>query len=337
MKFLEWLLGSREAVCGGKDRLQKAVARVIAGTDPRLGLIDDAPRRLCPAVTHALDYADRVAASLPACIETTPAAWGGSPVLRAMFVRPTEVGEMLTHSLDLHDFLSSPAAAGLERLYCVVAATRTEQTVLGLALEGERVRQDVQQTTVSFESFRLFGFASSEQGLRGRIAEIVLEGLVLAALREVAARQQQGDRLAFARRLLSGRLALMERSRAGLDAMECGSYRGRDIARLRTELAANEAELNALQPAGGSLETILAGVIETLQSAETVIRAEMLSLWLDRMNILTRPGQADASPIPLLEFSAATSGRRRVAFLASFPRESVVERKLDLEAGLRML
>ena len=70
MGFLDWLLGKGGEVCDGDPRLAEAVARVIDATDPRLRLLEGVRERLCPAVTHALDYADQVAAALPPCIAT---------------------------------------------------------------------------------------------------------------------------------------------------------------------------------------------------------------------------------------------------------------------------
>ncbi|WP_374239615.1 hypothetical protein [Zoogloea sp.] len=338
MGFLDWLLGKGGEVCDGDPRLAEAVARVIDATDPRLRLLDGVRERLCPAVTGALAYADRVAAALPPCVEVTPDNWSASPVLRAFFVRPADVAATLHDSRDLQDFLASPAGSALDRVCCVIAATRSEQTVLGTALEGDILRQDVEQKTVSFGHFRLFGFAATEEALRRRIADTVLEGLVLAALRAINTRQQEGDRLAFAQRLLSGRLALMEKSRAGLDALECGTWKGRDIGRLRDSLAANAAELAAHHSAGGGLEGALEGIIRTLEAADAVIHAERLSLSLDAMNVAVPPDSPGAATVELLEFSTATPGTsRRVAFLASVPRHAVAERKLDLAAGLRLL
>ena len=74
MGFLDWLLGKGGEVCDGDPRLAEAVARVIDATDPRLRLLDGVRERLCPAVTGALAYADRVAAAriwLPALIGVT--------------------------------------------------------------------------------------------------------------------------------------------------------------------------------------------------------------------------------------------------------------------------
>lgn len=338
MGFFDWLLGGRTLSCGGDERLQEAVARVIGSIDPRLQFLDDAPLRLCPAVTHALEYADQVVTCIPPCVEMNSTEWSQSPVLRTVFARPADVAETLASSVDLQDFLASPAAAGLERIFCMVAATRVEQNVLGFALEGDRVRQDVPQTTVSFQHFRLFAFAADEVALFRRIHELVLEGLVMAALQNIAAHQRQSDKLTFDRHLLQNRLSLLERSRPGLDALECHSWRGRDLDGLRRQLAENEAALAERNGAGAGLEIMLAKVIETLLSAEKVIQAQRLSLCVNAMNILLDADEEGALTVPLIEFSSPTlAGARRSAFLASLTRGGVEERKLDFEVGMRLL
>lgn len=338
MGLLDWLFGTPRGACAGDARRDEALAQLIDAVDPRLRLVGTARERLCPAVATALDYADGVAASLAPCVDTRPAAWAASPVLRAFFVRPADVAETLATSQDLQDFLASPVAIDVAQVYCVIAATRSEQTVLGPALDGDILRQDVQQTAVSFRHFRLFAFSASDGAMRRRVADIVLEGLVLAALRRVAERQQEGERLAFAQRLLAGRLQLIEQSRAGLDALEPDSWRGRDIDSLRARLAANSAELHALEAAGNGLEATVDTVVQTLADAATLIRAEPLCLHLDAMNIVVPPEHAGARAVPLLEFSTATPGTsRRVAFCATFPRSAVAERRMDWDAGMRML
>jgi hypothetical protein len=338
MAFFDWLLRGRAATCNGDDRLPAAVARVIGSIDPRLQFVDHAVARLSPAVTHALAYADQVVDCIPPCVEMHPSGWSYSPVLRAIFARPADVAETLAASIDLQDFLASPAAAGLERIFCMVAATRVEQKVLGIALEGDQLRQDVPQTTVSFQHFRLFAFAADEAALFRRIHELVLEGLVMAALQEIALRQRQSDRLSFDRQLLQMRLSLLERSRPGLDALECHSWRGRDLDTLRRQLADNEAALAERGIAGAGLETVLATVIETLLAAERVIHARRLALRVDAMNVLLEAEQDDALSVPLIEFSTPMAvGTRRSAFLASFARDTVVARRLDFAAGMRLL
>lgn len=338
MGFFDWLFGSR-ACSEESERLKAAIERVIEGTDPRIRALDNACERLAPAVAEALDYAQGLVASLPPCIEMTPQAWERSPMLRAMFARPAEVANTLSSSPDLREFLGSPQALGIETVHCVLAATRVERTVFGPAMEGEILREDIARKTVGFDDFRLLGFSPTEALLRARIEEIVLEGLVLAALRAIADNRQHSEQLGTYRQLLLIRLRVLEQSGAGLDALhESHCREDRDIARLRRELAANDAGLTALKSNGSGFEAVLDSIVETLHNAKSVIGAQQLSLHLDSMNIVVGAEVPDALNIELIEFSTANPDRpRRVAFLASFPRRSVIERQIDFDAMLLRL
>ena len=321
-------------------RLNEAIEQVIKGTDPRMRALGEVKSRLAPAVSRALDFARGMAARLPACIEMSPAVWDGTPMLRAMFARPADIAHTLSASEDLRDFLATPEALGVDPLYCVVASTRHERTVLGVAMEGDMLRQDVVQKTVSFGDFRLVGFSASEEMLRARIEEIVFEGLVIAALHVmVEGRHLQGEQLEARRRLLRARLQLMEKGGGGIDAaLDAGMNRGVDIAELRAELADNEAELAKLREGPTGLHGILELLVASLQEAEPILQPQTLSLRLDAMNILVGAKAPEASDIELFEFSTVFKNRpRRVAFLASFPRSIIVERRMDIGAALRSL
>jgi hypothetical protein len=340
------VMGFFDRVFGSKDsherdaRLRETVERVIEGTDPRLKAIRDARKRLTPAVSKALDMAHDLVARFPPCIEMSPDTWGQSPMLRAMFVRPADITNTLSSSLDLREFLDTSEALGAETLHCVVAATRVERTVLGPALEGDALRHDVVQKTVGFNDFRLVGFSRSEEELRARIEDLVVEGLVVAALRDMAEnRQQRGGQVESYRQLLLTRLRLMEQGGAGLDSMlDSEVPESADIERLRSQLAENEAELAALKSGPVGLRGVLERVLEGLHNAESIIQPEHVSLRLNAMNIVVGPDVPDASTIDLIEFSTVFPNRpRRVAFLASFPRQAVVKRHIDFDAALRPL
>lgn len=338
MGFFDWLFSNGESTESG-ERLKAAVDRVIAGTDPRLKAISGARERLAPAVEQALAYAHDIISRIPAGVELTPENWSASPLLKSFFTRPADIAETLSRSQDLRNFLKSNDAAGIDPLFAVVAATRVERTVLGSAMEGDILRQDVAQKTVSFSDFRIAGFSRSEADVRRVLEDFVLEQLVLTALRDVASNKQRSDQLGAYRQLLLTRLRLLEQSGAGGNAMlDTAAHESTDVGRLRSQLAANEAELNELKPANVGLESYLDPVIEALHNAEAIIRPKVVSLRLNAMNIIVGPEVIDASEITLVEFSTINPDRpRRVGFLVSFPRSSIVERAVDLDALLRSI
>ena len=338
MGFFDWLFSSGDAKEGG-ERLKAAVDRVIEGTDPRLKAIGGARERLAPAVERALVYAQGVIGQIPAGIELVPENWSATPLLKAFFTRPADIADTLSVSQDLRTFLKSSAATGIDTLFAVVAATRVERTVLGSAMEGGILRQDVAQKTVSFSDFRIAGFSRSEADVRRTLEDFVLEQLVLAALRDVASNKQRSDQLGAYRQLLLTRLRLLEQSGAGGNAMlDAGPRESIDLGRLRTQLAANEAELNELKPANVGLESYLNPVIEALHNAEAIIQPKVVTLRLNAMNIVVGSEAIEASEITLAEFSTLNPDRpRRVGFLVSFPHSSIVERAVDFDALLRSI
>lgn len=338
MGLFNWMFGGKEDG-GDKARLNAAVDSVIQGADPRLKALGDARERLSPAVVHALTFAETLVGGLPSSIELTAQAWSGTPLLRAMFVRPDDVTKTLSNSMDLREFLESPAATAITTVHCVVAATRAERTVLGAAMEDGRLRQDVAQKTVGFSDYRLVGFSPTEELLRERIGEIVLEGLVLAALRDISGNKQRGDQLEAYQKLQAARLRLMEQGGAGMAAMlESQSHKDRDIAGMRRKLAENEAELAALKTGGSGLAANLELLVSALHNAEAVMQPQKISLRLNAMNIVVGPEVADGADIALTEFSTANPDRpRRVAFLAAFPCNTFVERAVDFDAVLKTL
>lgn len=336
MGLFDWLFGRKDS-SEDSQRLRLAIERVIEGTDPRLKAIGNVRARLAPAVSHALEFTHRLVASLPPCIEMTPEVWAHDPILRAMFVRPTDLAATLSSNQELRSFLGSPQAQEMERIHCVVAATRVERTVLGAAMDGEMLRQDVAQKTVGFSDFRLLGFSKNKELLATRIEEIVLEGLVVAALRAIAENRQRNEQLGLYRQLLLARLRLLEQSGAGLnEVLVRDTHAGRDIDHLRRDLAANESELLSLKSDG--FDSVLKPITEALYKAEDVVKASRLKLRLNSMNIVVEFESADASVIELLEFATANPARpRRVAFLATFPKDSVVAQRIDLDAALRLI
>lgn len=338
MSFLDWLFGARPC-CGNDEQLAAAVERVIEGTDPRLKAVGNVRQRLSPAVAEVLHFTHELAGRLPSCIEMTAENWHREPLLRAFFVRPNDIAETLSRSQDLRDFLGSPAAPALDHVHCAVAATRTERKVLGPAMENGILRQDVARKTVSFSDFRMVGFSATEDALRRQIEEIVLEELVLVALRKITERKEQGVALLAYQQLLKARLRLLEQSGAGLNAALASEQRPeRDLQQLRHELAKNEAELGAIKSGSVGLSGTIEATISALQGAEAIIQPNQLALRLNAMNFIASESDEDASTIRLIEVSTINPDRpRRVAFLARFPRQSVIVKHADFDAMLRSI
>lgn len=338
MGFFDRRFGRREARAD-EERLQTAIERVIEGTDPRIKALGNIRERLAPVAADALASAHTIVSAIPPTIEMSPEFWAANPVLRAMFVAPGDIVRLLAASPGLQKFLRSPAGATIGTIHCVVIATRNERTVFGAAMEGDLLRQDVAQKTIGFNDLHLTGFSPSEAALRSCLEDLVVKGLVLAALRQIGERRERSELLEMNGQLLQTRLRLMEQGGASLDSLFARkSPAGDDIDALRAQFAANEAELQALQPGGRGLDAIVDAVIDAMQQAEALIRPQRVSLHVNALNIVVDADASDAAHLELVEFSSPAAGRsRNVAFLASFAREQVTAQHPDFAALLRTL
>lgn len=340
MAFFEWLFGKRDAAEGEDERVQATIDKVIETVDPRLKALSNARERLRPSVVGALEWAQGAIARLPPSFELSEANWAGSPLLRAFFVRPADVADALARSQDLREFLAGSEAQGSEMLYGILAATRVERTVLGSAMQNGMLRQDVAQRTVSFRDLRVAGFTRTEADIRRRVEDFMVEQAVLAALREISGNRERSDQLDAYRQLLQMRLRLFEQGAEGCDPLRDTADRRQpaDLDRLKSELAANEAELSALRSGNIGFDGVLETVSAALDRVREIVAPQRIALRLNAMNIVVGEEEANAADIELVEFSTLIPDRpRRVGFFVHFSRFSVPERKVDLDALMRSI
>jgi hypothetical protein len=339
MAFFEWLFGKRDAAEGEDERVRATIDKVIETVDPRLKAVSNARERLRPSVVSALEWAQGGIARLPPSFELSEANWSGSPLLRAFFVRPADVADALARSQDLREFLAGSEALGSETLYGILAATRVERTVLGSALQNGMLRQDVAQRTVSFRDFRVAGFTRTEAEIRRGLEDFVVEQAVLAALREISGNRERSDQLDAYRQLLQMRLRLFEQGEEGCDPLrDTADRQPADLDRLKSELAANEAELSALRSGNIGFDGVLETVSGALDRVREIVAPQRIALRLNAMNIVVGEEETNAADIELVEFSTLNPDRpRRVGFFVHFSRFSVPERKVDLDALMRSI
>ena len=339
MTFFDWLFGRSDAADGENERLEAALDKVIETVDPRLKAVSNARERLRPSVLAALEWAQRGVDRLPTSLELSEANWSNSALLRAFFVRPADVADTLARSQDLREFLGSKEALGSETLYGILAATRVERTVLGSAMQNGMLRQDVAQRTVSFRDFRVAGFTRTEDEIRRGLADFVVEQAVLAALREIAGNRERSDQLDAYQQLLQMRLRLLEQGEEGCDPLRDPADRQpMDVDRLKSELAANEAELTALRSGNIGFDGVLDTVAGALDRVREIIAPQRIALRLNAMNIVVGEEETNASDLELVEFSTLNPDRpRRVGIFVHFSRFSVPERKVDLDALMRTI
>jgi hypothetical protein len=339
MSILSWL---RRDGAGGhkhdKKELAELAGRVIR-FNPRLSLVSHYEKRLAPNLGIALDYVRDVVAGVPAPREASEAAWGTDPYIHAFFGTAHDVVLAISRSSDLRDFFD--AAANAQEAYAVLGMEMTERRTLGVALEGDVMRAEVPQTTVSFIDHQVRICGRTDAALRDEIALRMLDQLALHGLANIAAETARRNTLEREHGLLKARLRLLERQGTGMRSMLGGNGRTDpgERERLREQLEQNDRELSELTDQSGALERQLDGLAGALADAGSCFSIERQHWRLSRMNVVL----AEGSTVPgddLELLTARVPGDPplvRTFALVRFARAAMLSRMDLLDEAERLL
>lgn len=341
MGILEWWRGRGHRASGGPsdEAVNEVVEHVVETTNPKLRFVRRYQQRLAPAVGSALAYLAEVVMSLPAAREASAAGWSSDAYLRAFFATPDDLVRAFSRSADLHAWFEQNPLA--EEAYAVLGMEMLERHIVGMALEGEAVRRDVEQTTVSFGDYRVRICGGSDAELRQEIERRIVDELAIAGLARAAADQSQRELMEQERALLKTRLQLLERQGAGMRAVVGGDEPAdqSEMARLQAQLAENTRNLASVGIGAAALEGELERVLESLSGAREQLQVSTRALRLDRMNVVHSGAGPD--PAQLFEFRTVripgNPPHTRAFALVRFPRADLLPGGLQFDDAARLL
>ena len=301
-------------------QVDAAIDRLVRMTNPRLALLDRYRERLAPAVEVACRYARAIAASLPSGLDARPDRWVSCNSLRAFFVSGDDITQVYGSSADLRRLFRNDLA--IDNAHAMLAMRFTEQQVFGMALEGDTVRRDVAQTTVSFSRHRIRVCAGSESKLRDAVAGQVIDHLALRTLARLTRLKDRRHELEIDRALLKARLRMHERRGAGLDGKE---VKNGDLARLEAALDSNAEELSAVGGGAAGLERAIDVLREVLGAPSEFVRCTMRRVKLSPVNVVLHdPGAEPHLEIEFMEVYIDADPPTTVAMMPTrFPRDAL--------------
>lgn len=326
MGLLDWLRGGGAPRGSEGAGIAEAIDRIVQTADPRLRFAPRFARRLTPAVASAQAYARELVATLPAAREATPAGWAADRCMHALFATPDAIAHAFSRSVELRAFFDQHPLA--DEVYAVIGTRMEERHVLGMALEGDIMRRDVEQTTVSFTDHRVRILALTEPELRTEIERRILDQLVMDGIGRVAAGQRQRTALEQERALLSTRLRLLEQAGQGMHAALAGERTAdaEKLAQVRARLDENSRVLAGMATGAERLDEELDRIIEALRDARQRFYVTTIRRRLDRMNVV-RDGNDSESGEEIMFHSAripADPPETRVFVIARFPKAGML-------------
>jgi hypothetical protein len=245
--------------------------------------------------------------------------WAQDPRINAFFATADEVPACVGRSQEIRRFFEQhPDCA---EAYALLGMKREEKTVLAPRIEGEMLRHDVAQTSVSFSGHRLLAPAAEPGQTRFEIGRRIIDRLAQVALARIIELDNKAADLQQHKGYLGTRLRLLNLARDGMEGLVS------DPATIEQQIREVERQLKetveGYVEAKGSLAT-LDGYIEQInavlmQPAEHVALTHT-RLRLTRMGIKVEPGSDEAAEdLDLTEISIG-KGLQATISIVRIPR-----------------
>lgn len=343
MNIAQWLTRLRPAPPDGiaqpdRVRVADAVERIV-GLSPHLRMARRYETRLQPAVVTALRYVADIVGAIPPAREASAAAWSADPYIHAFFAGPGDVAPALSRSADLRAWFGQNPAE--QEAHAVLGMAMTDKRVLGTALEGETMRRDVVQETISFSDHQVRMCGRSDAELRDEIVRRLVVQLGLQGMARYAAQQTERGLLERERALLRTRLQLLEREGAGVHALvgDGAAADAGELARLQADIADNEEAIQRLGLRSEALDRELAQVCAVLADPAAHLFVQTRRCVLNRMNVVQppdRPGGGDALVFQVAQIPTVPPQARAFA-LVRFARADLCPANGLLDDAARLL
>lgn len=295
-------------------RLRQAIDRAIEAVDPLLKTVSGHERDLAPAVGHALGYCETLAAEIPGPVDISAHAFSADPLVHAMFATAGDIADMLARSRELRQFLDAPARGDGDELFGLLGMRRGEKRVMGAALNGDSVQNDVLQRLLYFADHTLGELGHDCATTRQRFEDAAFDGLVQSFAATVTELRRQRQEANTAWRM----------EQAG----------GRALARRLQELEERQREASkALAP-----NSLLAAFVEWLRTPERRLYLKPNEATVDRRGVMANPA-ADDEGFRTLRLPELVGRDRRhwIVVVARISRREALEAVRRQEQGNRYL
>ncbi len=318
--------------------LLQTIERIVALTNPRLKLLDSYQARMAPAVRATIQYFRDSVRSFAPAMPLSSANWAFNPALRAFFVAADDISETLGRSSNLKTFLDK--FPKLDDAYIILGMKYDVQDVLGVAMQGEIVRQDVSRKVACFSDHQVRICGNTEPEVRRLLGAQGIEYLVAQALSEIGGEQSERQGLQDMCMLIRARLRMLQQHGPGFGSVFAGApEKIGEQAKLEAQLLENERQLEALKNHEEALAYELATLCRVLEQPGQYLKVERQQLRLDSMNTILDGSCQDV--VSEIEFSLATlagaNTNSRAFVLAHIERSDVPEIRMNLTDAERYL
>ena len=306
------------ASCSGS--LEQAVEHVVERTSGRLRAVANYAPRLREPVLTALRAIDGMVEQIPGVTPCHRASYANDAAVNAFFVDHASLRGVFSDSREVRDLFDDHAEAA--QCFALLCMHREERRQLGMALEGDRLRKDLLQTTVSFTDHQVVSPGLAEGDARCALKCCIFNSLLAHIHKRADDALSRADDLKGRAQAWRARL---QRHPEGSPAHAAVLQELEKIERIR---AAQPLQLDAL-------EDHFRYLTDSLSQPENIIGARRVTICLDRMGVKHDAADGAGTRAVALSEIRIADQPARVACLVSFPRSELLpERDFLREASL---
>ena len=331
LKLFQSIFGGESQGRYPESLIEMAIERAVDGTDRRLRALSGYRKSLRAPVIHAIDHVVALVDSLPAPLAVGGGDFNSDPRINTLFASPEHVREVFVNDMLLSEFRQHHPSD--EKITVLLLAERVEKRILGMELNGDMLRREIEQIGVNFRGQRFVDPDVSEAETRRQLKRRAFDHLLSLALLRITEVQGERANLNRQRDLLKRKLNTLQHS--GWNFEETGNDHS-EPALLQTELDDIEGKLDALGMDDQTLNAHLDIVVGVLAEAERQFWVENIELHLDRMNIQRDAQDESARHFSFQELHNAR-GRSLVMLLIEIDSAKLPKREDMFTAAMRYL
>ena len=327
------LFGAAPAAAGAveSELVQLAVEEIVEAVDPRLRGVSRYQGKLAPGAERTIAHLRSFVPALPEPIEFSRAAWSSDPRLNAFFATAAELPDLLGRSEELRALFAAPANAAATHAHALLAMLKAERQVFAPAIVEGALRQDVAQTTVSFDKHRLFAPAAELIDCRRQVGMLIMRRLAALALERITSLGERAVELEQRKAMLGSRLRMLSLRRNGIEEIAAGDASA-EIAAIEKELKATVDDYHEAKASLATLETRIDHIKAVFEAPADHVRLARTEVRVNRMGYkVSEASGEEASRLVLSELSIGSGLTAVIAFVRCAraelpPREDLVAR-----------
>ena len=301
--------------------LQEATERAVEGVDSRLRGLSRYRKRLRPSIVKAVDHVIALIDQIPPAIDASRERYSHDPYLAAAFSSADALQRYFSREREIHEYLDNLTGPRPERITGLLLMERNEKQVFGVDIQGEILRHDVAQTTVSFAGHRLLDPTGSEEETRKLLRRRAFDHLIALALQNVINSRKERLELEQQYTLLRRKLSTLAAEGWGLEEGDAAASSDHTDAQLKLDDI--EKQLEALPAKTEVLNFNLDVLDEVLTNSQDNLYHDSIAVIVDRMNIKRNSVSKTANELIWNELHSA-NGLIRTAIMVSYPTSQLV-------------